>query len=588
MPTTFNVADFESAVRGYMISKIKEKYPELDTSSNSVFDDLFVKPMNEYITPLISHANTMEFLMNLNNAEYMTDDELDTIGYGNYKIERKAGVKASTSLTLSFSRIPKTDNLIIPTGAFFSTEDSIRFQTVQDYSFTPSELILTYNPSKLTYEVIISVEALDIGTSYNVSENQIIKIDTDFNQYLNSVTNKTAVTNGTDKELNTTYATRIKDYYISRHIGTKPGYEQFIYDNFAEIEDIYIAGYGDSEMMRDLVTIIKNSVPTDIHIGGKVDIYLKGCIYATDSGTVNIKSDKLKLGQLYADITVLSIQVLNLTDSGLTPVFTVIEELDGSCTVKLDNTGDLSYDPTKSSLIRVLYTYTGGSSSDDFYVGLTELVLNVPFKGLVSIYQTNDDTQTYTDPLYYEITHYLTDGTILTSGDVYYGTTKENVKIELFNMNTVYNGTSITVSYTINESMKKIRDIFDVEENRIITTDLMFIEATPVFINVGFAIKITSGQTLDDIKISALQNSLYTFFDSKQLGATIEESDMVGWLYRDTKVNAFMEYIQLPFISFYVPADPADAIIVQRDGTFIATDNIQYPALNKIAITSVV
>ena len=114
--------------------------------------------------------------------------------------------------------------------------------------------------------------------------NRITKLDTPFNNKLVSVTNPNSFTGGIDKESNSDYAERIKQFYMSRTLDTISGYERAIRDNFEEVVDLYVAGKDDPYMTRDLITIVDpndNNTFKTVHIGGKTDIYVLGCIYNT-------------------------------------------------------------------------------------------------------------------------------------------------------------------------------------------------------------------------------------------------------------------------------------------------------------------
>lgn len=589
--STFNVADFETFIRGYMIYNIKQAIPELDISTNSGFDDLFVKPMLEIIPPLVDTINSLEFRMNLDNAQYMSESDLDSIGNGNYLIVRGQGTKATTSLTLSFLKIDTSKNLIIPVGATFATEAGLKFQTTQKYEYTPTELLTKYNSSKTTYDLDVPVEAMAVGTNYNVSENQITVVVTKISTTLASITNKAAVTSGTDKETNIDYASRIREYYISRHLGTKPGYKQYIYSNFSEVEDIYIAGFGDDEMERDFLTVLKDGVLVPMHMGGKADLYIKGCIYQTNTTSLTLNTLKLKLQQAYSKVSTVTIAVDNLTDNTKIPEFVVTEGDSDTCIVTLTNDTEQSFDPDLVSSIQVTYTYDSGgaiSTAEIFSVGLSQLSLNSPFKSIVSIYETANESNNYTDVLYYDIIRSLIDGTVIDSLSPYYESSQEYAAIKMKNLESIINGTALTINYTTNSTIQNLTTDFDLSENRIITTDLLFKEAPPVFINIGFTVKLRIGMSLDDTKVAVINSALTAYFDTLGLGSRVEESDVVGWLYKTGAVTDFLEYIMLPFTSFYVPTNASDDIIVQRDGTYISVTNLQYPSLNKtsIAVTS--
>jgi len=579
-----NITNFNNLIRSYIVTKMQEQFPDLDVSENSVFDDIFVKPLQEIISPIIDTVNSMEFMLNLDNAYYMSEDELDEIGMGNYLIQRKQGTYASTYVTLSFLTIPNT-TLTIPEGATFRTESGLFYSTQESYEFTYEEMLSKYNVNKMTYDVDVLVVSNGIGEIYNVSESQITVVETNFGSYTPLVTNKSAITNATDKESNVSYADRIKEYYISRHLGTKPGYRQFIFSEFNEVEDLHIVGYGDEEMTRDLYTIIKDDLSEEeIHIGGKVDIYIKGGISSTSYKDLTINSGRLVLEKKYSEVDLDSI---NVTNDGAPVIFTVIDE-DDDLVVLIDNTGEQSYDSSILNTIEVYYEDNElNPYTESFSVGLSSFEADTLFKGIFSIYETDDNSVTHNNDSYYVIERRKIDGTLIESeDDAYYESSQEIVTIK-FITDEIRNGTSITIGYSINETIKNLVDEFDLEENRVITTDILFKETEPIFINVAMRIKLKDGFSLDDTKSIQLQNVLGDYFKNLQLGSSVEESDLIGELYRNEDVNTFIEYISVPLVSFYIPVNPSDAIIEQRDGTVIAVTNLQYPVLNKVLFSEV-
>jgi hypothetical protein len=583
-----NVTDFDNMIRGFMINTITKKYPSLDTSPNSGFDDYFTKPMISIFRPVVENVNKLELLMNLGKADYMTEEELDTIGESNYLITRNPGQQALTTLTLSFTNISETQNLVIPAGLLFQTDSGLTYETTERVELTPPELYTMYNPSKMAYDVDILIRAIDVGIEYNVAENQIVKPVVKFNPNLLSVTNKAPVTSGIDKESNASYAERMRSTYMSHHIGTSPGYIQHIYDAFNEVQDVYVAGYKDPFMTRDTINIIdpitseiRQVVDTHgnaLHIGGKVDVYIKGCIYETEETIISLNSNYLILGQKTGLIDLTSITATNITDGSKSVLIADKLDVDGKCVIKLENTSDRSFDSTIVSKIAIAYKYTDDAVThnqiDTFNVGITKSELSCPFKDIISL-QNSDDTQ------FYNHTNY----TIEQVGDI--GTSTEDTYITLIGLDNVPNGTPIIIKYSVNSTLKNLRDMFEDAENRIVTTDIVIREANPIFVNLAFKIKMKDSYVFDDIKRSYIDGCLNDFFAQCQLGAEVQESDIIGWIYRDDNVMTFIDYIVLPFTSFYVTDTPSAPIESIRDDTYLAVNAISYPVLNKAIITAI-
>jgi hypothetical protein len=324
-------------------------------------------------------------------------------------------------------------------------------------------------------------------------------------------------------------------------------------------------------------------------MGGKVDLYIKGCIYESKSASITLNTPTVKLIQKYSQIDIGSFAVDNLSDNVKVPDFAVSQGDSDTCIVTIINDLEQSFDPDILSNMKITYSYNPGtgvlSISEIFSVGVSKTSLESPFKSIISIYETANESNIYTSSYYYDIIRTLIDGTVIDELSPYYGSSQEYASIKMKNLDSVLNGIALTINYTTNSTISNLTETFDLSENRIITTDLLFKEAPPIFINVGFSIKLRSGMTMDDVKMAAINSALTAYFDTLGLGSRVEESDIVGWLYKTGTVVEFVEYILLPLDSFYVPTNPSDDIINQRDGTYIAVTNLQYPALNKVAVT---
>ena len=614
-----DISNLDSMIRGYITNVIKQYYPDIDTSENSAFDDLYIKPLIEFSRPFIDSLSRLELKSNLSNYQYLTESELDEIGEGNYFTSRKQGTAASTNITLTFSNLNIEDEdlvIKVPTGATFATGSGLEFQTQTTTVLTVDDLKNNYNKQRLVYEIDIPVVATDIGTDYNVYAGEIIYCKTYFSSSLVSSVNKNDVVDGRDKESNEDYMNRIKEFYLSRQLGTAPGYRRFIMDLFDEITDVYVSGYRDDYMERDLVVIRKKDVvPGEIedgdevlfkkHIGGAVDLYLKGCLY--DENTVEVKlNNNIKLLDCHiADFVDKenpknSIQLYNLTDSTKIPVIKAVEyvsEDDYGAAFKdktrviIDNTGECSYAEGTLSSMKIIYSFytTDGERVDQeeyFEIGITEAELAAPIKSVDTLKDHNDQV----------IKNMESRITITKTG--LEETTDEKCKIIIDNCPEYFNGTMIKVIYTSNKTLRQLKDVLFNEENRIVTADIIGKEATAVPVNIAFRVKVVDiYKDVDTISISSrIKSSIISYFNNYKLGSSVEESDIVGWLYTDPSVNEMIQYVALPFDAFYIPKDVSENIpfddperedeIKPADGV-LPIKKIEYPVLNasKFSVT---
>lgn len=594
---TIDVTNLDSMIRGYVVSTVNEYYPDIDTSQNSTFDDLYVKPIINVARPFIESLSRLELKQNLANAEYLTEDELDEIGEGNYFTSRKQGVAATTIMTLTFTNIPVEDTsffLRIPAGTTFATGSGIEFQTQTVITLTAEDMKNGYNQSKLCYEIEIPVTAVEIGSKYNVFAGEIIFCQTYFSSNLVSCVNKIDVTDGMDKESNIEYAARIKEFYLSRQLGTAPGYKRYILDSIAEVTDIYVSGYKDEFMTRDLLPVWESSTQEvkHVHVGGKVDLHLKGCIYDQDSEEVTLNNNVLVLDCEFdslvdKEVPGNNIEIFNLTDSSKNPSVKSVTQisgnefgadLNGKVKVVINNDADISYDSNSVSSMKIIYKYTEKEEVVNqemyFKCGLSEVELAGPVKSVDYMIDFNGDAIESIDDKFELVKSGIPD------------TTAEKCVVRILNLDNYYNGSKITIQYTSNSTLRQLKEMLEEEQTRVITADIIGKEAKAVPVNVQFRFKATNPYRNMDASVleTRVKASIVSFFNTYKMGDSVEESDIVGWLYTDASVKDIIQYVELPFKVFYVPESMTSPI--PDDGSQLSDDGvlnikaIEYPVLN--------
>lgn len=591
----YDITDMESLVRSYIVSSMQDKYPDLDTSENSPLDDMFIKPVINVMAQFLERANKLEMMQNLNNAEYMTEEELDAKGEGSYFLPRKEGEAASTLLTLMFANLNLVDEkfeLVIPSGLSFQTSSGVTFHTITETKLYADDVKKGYDKYRMLYEIEITVKAADIGSEYNVGANEITDCQTFFSNSYIGCTNKTAVINGKNSESNTEYAARIRSWYTSRQLGTKPGYESFLLESFDEIRDVYVVGYKDEFMERDLLRVVgDDEVVREVHVGGKVDIYIRGCDYINQITDIAANTNKILLNVPYAKlIDKERIKAYNLSDESKIPVLGEPREIakdeydgkyEGLTEIIINNDNEVSY--SESAVSNMVMNYYRLDDEDNvmptqthyFQIGKTESELSTPMIDVTNMTCTDNVELPKDLKSIYDLEY---------SGMI--GTTDEKCKIIMKDINFIPNGSSIQVNYILNETLRRCSYTLNEEANRIITTDVIVKEATPVYVNVQFDVKLTDNRTVltfEDIQ-AKIKASVVQFFNSYRMGDQVEESDLVAWLYQDENVKEFIQYVALPFKVFYVPEEITEEI--PDDGSQHAPNGvlpikaIEYPVLN--------
>ena len=566
-----NVLDLKEMLRSFITNEFRKNHALVDASPESPVANLVINPLVDVFTPFLALVSEVENSNDLTNAGEMPVERLNSIGYGNYFVLRYPGESAEATLTLSFTNLSLDESLTIPLGSEFSTSDGLKYVSIQSHKFTPIEVKSSYNPYYLTYDFDIPVRAVEFGSKYNVGEGQINTISSKFNKNLQVIKNRTPAIGGSDEESNLDYASRIRDSYLARNLGTSMGYKSYLFNEYPEIEDIYVAGYRDKYMVRD-VSLIKNPATgreTIEHMGGKVDIYIKGFSYGTRYMNVLLNSNNLKLSQpastIVMDGSTPKITITNRRDStkNLTISVSNVVPIDGYFHLTLNNSDNASFDPDYVSEIAVSYSYLQGtdelSQTDVFSVGVNQFEIDSPAKEISYIKVTEDET--YVSEVHEKVE-------IIRGGEL--GTTGETASMTLSGLDYLPSGSELEIAYTVNETLMYIGKMLADESFRIVTSDVIVKEATPLFINMALNVKMHPGETFSETKKSVISASIYEFFNNLNLGAGVQESDIVGWIYKNPNITKFLDYIDSPFKSFYTTDDPSESLVLgKRDGEIV-------------------
>ena len=182
----------------------------------------------------------------------------------NYGVIRDGGKRARGEVTFYVTARPGA-TIVKPIGTIASG-GSMSFRTTSTASISPTGGGRNYNPSTGRYFARAYIQATDIGTAGNLAPGQIRVIT---GNTLNvQVINESRTFGGTNRESNKDLATRAMRVLSSVDSGTLQGYKDNAI-NVSGVEQVSVISSGHALMMRD-----RNDAGR--HVGGKVDIYLRG------------------------------------------------------------------------------------------------------------------------------------------------------------------------------------------------------------------------------------------------------------------------------------------------------------------------
>jgi len=567
------LSELQKLIADYISGVIQEEHPEIPTDPGSSFNDLFIAPLISIMSPFLSEFNRLDLNQDLGNAVLMTKEDLDNIGQNNYFISRQLGQRATTTVTVFMDPSFATSSVLIPPitvsngslkySAVTSTFVKLVDSSVPDSYATvlPGVLSNYLNPATQKYEIPIYVVAEKPGVDYNVDTGKINTLLTKYPFLNDTVTNYIKVSNGTTDEDNVAYVERIGKVYLTKNLGTDIGYREFILSTFASVIDLIIVGYGDSEMTRD-VLVDTYGVPSTSHIGGKVDIYIKGTVPTSFTQAGFIKSGKFQLLHPNLDTSV-GLSAINLTEYTRVPTYHITYQypgVDGAAStgniyVIIDNPDQLEAHDCIQIQYNAFANVTDIQSkvcTDIFYFNSNKLRLAyTPFTSVTSLLNAAQATIPSTAFTLVKVNDAMsvwrydssTEPIDLVVNDISQYTTED-----LLTVTGVYN----SIIGTIQESLNSLG-------NRIITADVMIKQCPRKFINVGLNIGLQPHYTLGVYEKSRILSIVQEAVEGSPIGGTIQSSDILHLLNTDTSTKPFVDFIQTPIILFDSTAVPTDS-----------------------------
>lgn len=718
------INNYENFIYSYITKKIQEEHPEITANAGDPLFDLFINPLITLFKPYVDLVNRLDLIQDLSNAALMTEDELDMIGLGNYGIARNPGARASGYVYVSMNPDYVTEKVIIGPitvtnnkGLRYSNAVSTIIKYNEDDSTNIPGTIIPglaadyFNATTGKYEFPIFVEAEEAGTLYNAEPNTITTLGTKYPLLDPVVSNKEDFSNGFDKESNDKYAERIINSLFIKNIGVGIGYKSYVLAKFGNVKDVYVARYMDPVMERDKIIVREYGHVIEKHIGGKVDLYLRGNYYDTYDNVGYINSDKIRLvnPNLKSSNSIVVRNLTNINNNDLkvllryefpdTKTGWVEAAVSAGPSAELPDIGD--------ELEFSYFSYLDDSFQDYFlykqtlYYMVPKIRLHkTPFESVVgmTVYSAQDPTvitevspvdeaitiqrnfpvvergtcavqdglgadQVCLDPHqavaildYYKgmsielvsgtgdgqkrtITGFNTIGNICTLDsdwtvvpdittsyvirnntnykeesaedeiDVIIDTTYTIEGVPVFN-----DGDMVVLSYTYNKLVYDVqRDIY-LEENRVITTDVLAREGKPLYLYFGFGIKCNPGTTIGQEEKLIISSLLEDILQTTNFGASIHTSDIIGKMYRHQSIITFLDYIQLPIVFFgseyanlyfnhventvsltdgggvYEPLNESNIFLLQGSDYYasrLTLDSASYPVTGFIAVKAV-
>jgi hypothetical protein len=254
-------------VKDFIIQQLLEFDPNFDVGSGVPTTSLLIDPLSVILQPIVDELTVAQAsqsiltILESSDPDAFPEDIVDGLA-SNAFVDRNPGSIGSDVERIRF--FEPQDFSYAQGILVFRGPGGQRYTNSESVSVTAAEVSL--NQDGTLYYVDIPIVALEEGEDFNVAAGGITTMEAEPAGVAN-VTNLFGVADGADRETNTELIDRIKVAVTVRALVTGRGIVVTLTENFPSIEEIFPIGFGDPEMMRDIVY--------NTHIGGNADVYVK-------------------------------------------------------------------------------------------------------------------------------------------------------------------------------------------------------------------------------------------------------------------------------------------------------------------------
>jgi hypothetical protein len=256
---------------------LEAEVPEGDFTEGSAASDLLIDGhaiITGYLQKQITTVRQRQSLLTLANlpASESVNDAADAL-LANFFRTRRLGGFATGVVTLRFNQ---KQDVLVPRGTRFFKTPALVFYIDSDTDLlipaTDLRADLDANGLVVSFSTTLFVAAERVGAEYNIEPGTFIGFDR-FSALLISVTNYVSFNSGTSMQTTSDFVSKSKNAISLRALINARSNDSLLIDRFTSIRAITTVGYGDPEMLRDLVRNVSNTVA--LHVGGHMDIFVR-------------------------------------------------------------------------------------------------------------------------------------------------------------------------------------------------------------------------------------------------------------------------------------------------------------------------
>lgn len=286
-------------VLAFIQERLSETDTTLETRKGTAFYDLFIKPQQFMLQPLITAMETVLTGQSVNRILALSDPDTFDSGLvddlvSNVYVTRDPGNLATTTVRVLYQTAVDREYAAL-TAEFAS--NGLSFFNTNDIVISAAQMQLQVAGNFFYLDV--PVQAQNPGTQYNLTSDQGVTFVNDTAAV--STFFLSNADSGLSQETNTQLLSRAKNSIGVRDLETVKGINAIIQENFPYVTEVQAIGMGDPEMQRDILY--------NAHVGSKTDVYLKTPAFQTlSSSFIGVEYDTTRNlpNNIYMQITATS------------------------------------------------------------------------------------------------------------------------------------------------------------------------------------------------------------------------------------------------------------------------------------------
>jgi hypothetical protein len=262
---------------------LSSAFPTYDFRQGTALRDMTVRP-NATLLALVNKAIKYYFdETDIKNITNSTDPEIVDSKLSNFFISRRSGDKSVIRARLYFS-FPNSSPIstVIPTSAYFSTDNSTKFNPKSSVSINPDpgeslriegNYYFYFDSAEDLHYVDLDLVSEAASSDADISEGDLLYF-TIFSPYFLSGKIQYLVSSAIETETNLDMINRAESAISTRNLINAPSIKASVLSQFNYSKSVLTAGLGSPNMYRDLISLDQGGTIRQFHKGGHVDVYV--------------------------------------------------------------------------------------------------------------------------------------------------------------------------------------------------------------------------------------------------------------------------------------------------------------------------